>query len=290
MAKVRYKKKGLKAGWTGREKHKGEWTDVPSGGVSRLGTGGEVEVKQPVGAIPAEAQKPLEGLKKPGVGERVGGKIKEALIGTPEVGGKPLQMGYAPPIGGLPTGWTAVGEVLGKGRIVSDVIKTGGGVLAAGKDFETIGEAVKKVGPAGQVIGKIGKGGTIISTGKGMGGIGLGGKALIGGGAVWLANQVAEGNLNLVWASVDNIATGTAFSANKVKDAFRAGAISPDEAVRQMSDLKETVTYAESYVKLSVTLNPYLWFGLGKPYLVACKKAQDDLDRDIDMVKTLTGM
>jgi len=106
-------------------------------------------------------------------------------------------------------------------------------------------------------------------------------------GAVYLGDKIAQGNLNAVWAAVDNIATGTAFSSRKVLDSYKSGTIDISEAMSNMRDIKEEINFAEGFVKKSVLLNPYLWFGSGKAYLVAIKKSQEDWDRDMQMIMSV---
>lgn len=105
--------------------------------------------------------------------------------------------------------------------------------------------------------------------------------------AVYLANKIAEGNLNVVWAAVDNIATGTAFSIKKTREAFESGAIDIVEAERQIAEIQEMVDYSDTFVHQSLKLNPYLWFGLGKPYSIAIKKAQEDIAKEREIILAL---
>lgn len=93
----------------------------------------------------------------------------------------------------------------------------------------------------------------------------------------------------MAWLASDNILTGANMYANNLGDAVTFGQMSPQEALVQIQELKETANNASNFVKLSSRVNPALWL-FGKPLMINAAQSKQAIEfQEQQILRQLTG-
>lgn len=140
------------------------------------------------------------------------------------------------------------------------------------KPGETTGEQLKQEAgliAGGAVIGAAAIGGTATA-------------GVVGGISGILAVGFAVDKLLLspselaVWAAVDNVASASSFQSNNLVSAVQFGGFPKDEALKQITELENTVEKSRAFTNRATRINPKLWPGRNM-LMSSIETAQDTL-------------